>query len=375
MVNKYSCPSCKQESSRRFNMEVHIKRKHRGIGLPLHNLYGTFHSAAFNNPHHNLGPTHIAGSNMMANNQANFDDSSGEYGFSDRLLNHLREAVEFKNLMGQLMTPYSQQPSAQQFYSPNSYNQYQWMWPNLPYASFHQWYSPRPTSRSHISTHESFRNSHQLSDCESNAQNEPVQLMSLSGLVCDKCLIVDIIPTCLYKDGVYRKFRVHSCESDRVLDVQQKNKLEILWRFVIMQSKLPNILSAMVRKCNDPTAKCHLAFKKYDNLPSTLAEDYNIGSSEYPLRILDTVDQHEYPWIDRIKKSRMEEGLIPLESNDELLSVLKITMDSTLALLKVERDVALSGSPAGYDYYAIGLLMPLFNLQKINTQFIPKLPS
>lgn len=50
-------------------------------------------------------------------------------------------------------------------------------------------------------------------------------------------------------------------------------------------------------------------------------------------------------------------------------------MDSTLALLKVERDVALSGSPTGYDYYAIGLHMPLFNLQKINTQFIPKLPS
>lgn len=142
-----------------------------------------------------------------------------------------------------------------------------------------------------------------------------------------------------------------------------------------MQSQLPNILSAMVRKCNDPTAKCHLAFKKYDSLPSTLAEDYNIGNSEYPLRILDTVDQHEYPWIDRIKKSRMEVGLIPLESNDELLSVLKITIDSTLALLKVERDVALSGSPAGYDYYAIGLHMPLFNLQKVNTQFIPKLPS
>jgi hypothetical protein len=131
LVNKYRCPSCAQECSRRFNMEMHIKRKHRGIGLPLNNLYGTFHPAVFNNPH--LPRTNSYRSNIMVDNQANFDDSRGEYGFSDSFLNHLGEAVEIKNLMGQLMTPFPQQPSAQQFSFPNSWNQYQGMWPRFYY--------------------------------------------------------------------------------------------------------------------------------------------------------------------------------------------------------------------------------------------------
>jgi hypothetical protein len=38
MVNnrlKWCCPHCSQTSSRYWNLEVHIERKHQGTGLPI----------------------------------------------------------------------------------------------------------------------------------------------------------------------------------------------------------------------------------------------------------------------------------------------------------------------------------------------------
>ncbi|MGN6633776.1 MAG: hypothetical protein ACTHKP_16305 [Nitrososphaeraceae archaeon] len=44
-VKKYSCPLCSQESSRRYNMQVHIERKHNGLTVPIDNYKPTgYHS-------------------------------------------------------------------------------------------------------------------------------------------------------------------------------------------------------------------------------------------------------------------------------------------------------------------------------------------
>jgi hypothetical protein len=38
MNNKcYSCPFCEQKSSRKWNLQVHLIRKHHGVGSPLQN--------------------------------------------------------------------------------------------------------------------------------------------------------------------------------------------------------------------------------------------------------------------------------------------------------------------------------------------------
>lgn len=58
MVKNYSCPFCTQKSSRRFNMEVHIKRRHRGMNLALNNPYGAINARSFGYPNYNLKPSY-----------------------------------------------------------------------------------------------------------------------------------------------------------------------------------------------------------------------------------------------------------------------------------------------------------------------------
>lgn len=41
MKNIYSCPHCDQCSTRRWNLEIHIKRRHQGVGLAVrHMMHG-----------------------------------------------------------------------------------------------------------------------------------------------------------------------------------------------------------------------------------------------------------------------------------------------------------------------------------------------
>jgi hypothetical protein len=35
MRNLYNCPFCNQQSTRRWNLDIHIKRRHGGIGQPI----------------------------------------------------------------------------------------------------------------------------------------------------------------------------------------------------------------------------------------------------------------------------------------------------------------------------------------------------
>jgi hypothetical protein len=109
--------------------------------------------------------------------------------------------------------------------------------------------------------------------------------MSLRGHICDKCLIIDVVLTCLYKDGTIKESRAHSCKQDRVLEVQQKNKQKMIKLLGCLCTVFPKFLAGKVMMCAKSTAKYYLSFKKYDSLPSTLGHDR--------VRILDMVDQHE----------------------------------------------------------------------------------
>jgi hypothetical protein len=128
---------------------------------------------------------------------------------------------------------------------------------------------------------------------------------------------------------------------------------------------LPKFLAGKVMMCTKSAATYYLRFKKYDSLPSTLGHDR--------IRILDMVDQHEYPWMDRIRTSQKTVDVVSLESKDELLSFLKICMDSTFVHLKVRREPPSSGESANYDCYAVMVLMPEFDLQEIDIPLVPEL--
>ena len=38
MISLYYCPYCDQHSTRRWNLEIHIQRRHDGIGQPIHKM-------------------------------------------------------------------------------------------------------------------------------------------------------------------------------------------------------------------------------------------------------------------------------------------------------------------------------------------------
>ena len=65
-------------------------------------------------------------------------------------------------------------------------------------------------------------------------------------------------------------------------------------------------------------------------------------------------------------------NIVKLETKEELLSFLEISMDSTMIMLKVKRDLSLSSSSENWDSYLVGLNLPDNNLEKVNTPFTPK---
>ena len=58
----YSCPYCNHRSTRRWNLEVHIKRRHGGFLVDKSDRCMGSNPISPNNPYHNIGSTTIADS-------------------------------------------------------------------------------------------------------------------------------------------------------------------------------------------------------------------------------------------------------------------------------------------------------------------------
>lgn len=92
MVKNYKCPFCTQESSRRFNMEVHIKRRHHGVGLASNNPYRASNARSFGYPNYNL-KSNFSPSDTIFNDeesvwgQMNRDDWEDDH--TDRIITFL----------------------------------------------------------------------------------------------------------------------------------------------------------------------------------------------------------------------------------------------------------------------------------------------
>jgi hypothetical protein len=62
MREPYICPYCDQRSTRRWNLDVHIKRKHGGylLGRSSGRNLGTYSPWLKSNPYYSTGPTTVA---------------------------------------------------------------------------------------------------------------------------------------------------------------------------------------------------------------------------------------------------------------------------------------------------------------------------
>ena len=328
-------------------MEVHIKRRHRSMNLALNNPYGAINARSFGYPNYNLKPSYSR-SNVVFHDeesirrQTNRGDRQEDS--MDRVIDLLSKQAQIKDLISQLIPPYYPQAYSQQFYYPSTLGQF--------------------VQRS------GYEN---LSEGEISIKPKSFQLISLRGSICDKCLTVDTIPIFLYKDGTVKEIHDHSCNEDRVSDLKRRDKHVLNKFFVILHRTLPKILAAKVLMYNKSEPKIYLWSMKCDDLASSsLPTDvHKIGSWECPIRFLDAFPS-ENRWLNQIRNSQKQENIIKLETKEELLSFLEISMDSTMIMLKVKRDLSLSSSSENWDSYLVGLNLPDNNLEKVNTPFTPK---
>ncbi len=180
----HNCPFCAQEFSRKYNKEVHIKRRHNGTRLPLNGASNatSFGYFSYNpnqnqnqNPNYNpnYNPSNVAdkgegiwGQTSGGNWQGDFMDRM--IGFYRKQVEVLRYQVEIRELSSRFMPPpYYPPVYSQQFYYPPTLGRFVQESPD---------FSDLP--------------SHQSSTTSSN-KFKSFQLISLKGLVCDKCLTVE----------------------------------------------------------------------------------------------------------------------------------------------------------------------------------------
>ncbi len=355
-------------------MKAHIKKIHHDKGLAFNNPYGAVNVTSFGYPNYNLK------SNYSQSN-AVFNDGAGVWGpanrsnrqrdFMDSIIDFLRKQVEIKELQDRLMPPYHSAPFSQQFYYPPTLGRFVQKSPNFLGLPFYQSSPAINTGSFNIISPASDRNDKNLGEGEASVK-QSYQLISLRGSICEKCLTIFTIPIYQYEDGTLKEIHNHSCNEERVLDLGRKGKHNLNKFFVILPNLLSKILAAKVVKCNRSQAKIHLCFTKCDDLlPNT--EVYSYGSVNYPIRYLDAFPS-EHRWISQIINSQERKGNIELEKK-ELSSFLEISIDSTMIILKVKRDLSLSTSSENWDSYIVGLNLPEHSLEIVSKPFAPKLSN
>lgn len=352
-------------------MEVHIRRRHPDMHLAWNNPYRAINARSFEYPNYNL-KSNNSPNNMIFNNGASVwrqtNRGSLEGDCMDHTINLLSKHVKIKDLTSQLMPP------SRQFYYPSTLGQFVQRSANFSTSSFHQSSLAIPTNSINISGPVSGKGDENLSEAEASIKLKSFQLISLRGLICDKCLTVATIPGYLYGDGTIKEIHNHSCNEDRVLDLKRRDNHDLNRFFVLLHRALPKILAAKVLMCNKSQSKIYLWIMKCDGFSSSNTEVYSIGSLNCPIRFLDAFPS-EHRWINQIINGQKREDIIELETKGELLSFLEISIDSTMVILKVKRDSLLSPSSENWDYYVVGLNLPEHNLEKVNKPFIPNFPN
>jgi hypothetical protein len=308
--------------------------------------YSSYNPIQNQNQNSNYNPSNvvdkgkgIGGQTSGGNRQGDFMDSMID--FFRKQVEILRYQVEIKELSSRFMPPpYYPPVYSQQFYYHRTLGRFVQESPD---------FSDLP--------------SHQSSTTSSN-KFKSFQLISLKGLVCDKCLTAETIPCYQYEDGTLKETHNHSCSEERVLNLERRDKHDIHRFFVLLCRILPKKLAAKVLMYNKSEPKIYLWSMKCDDLASSLPTDvYKIGSWECPIRFLDAFPS-ENRWLNQIRNSHKQENIIELESKGKLLSFLEISVDSTIIILKVKRDSSLSSSSESWDSYLIGIYLPEHSLEK-----------
>ena len=212
-------------SSRHWNLERHIQRRHGGMGEPIR--YGTMQYYKDMNPKNFLfrfaysSHTPLSSLTKEEKSHKNFSDV-----LEHQILQPLRKLVEYKNLISQLSNIQREQ---QQRILPSGD-------PSTPSMTFDS-----SESRNNLSKESSLHNEDDLA------------IVGYRGHVCEKCSIISIDTIFRHTDGESGRIETkHPCNSKRLSDARvesDKNKI-----INDLYEKLPEVMKKKVNSWTENSA-------------------------------------------------------------------------------------------------------------------------
>jgi hypothetical protein len=188
-------------SSRHWNVLRHLERSHNGFGQPVSDQHTIQYLTKMNPqiPHfplsYHLPPTPHPFS-MSFPHQKQKNSPYKAYDFVDRLLEPLRKAVEFKNLLSQVSRPVS-----------------------------HQQQHNIAGSRYHSTPSAATFNSGDSRNIISHQPHDPKDILGYRGMVCNDCLDIEVeevrFSKYVGKGGILKMS--HICDPKRIVEIHQHN--------------------------------------------------------------------------------------------------------------------------------------------------------
>jgi hypothetical protein len=219
MEKKWHCPHCTQASTRRWNVEVHISRKHDRAGYPVE-MNGSSPNSGFlpdvnlkNNNHFGPYPK------PRQEREASSEKNSGPF---DKIRESVRETVEwarqwveFKNILNELSPP--------SLFSPGSIS--------LGDTSYIEWLFLQSFTPS----------------------TDPLRdrIAGYKGMVCEACLASLVLPIYRFNDTGIEVERKHICNRKRISMVQGIADKEKEIMLQNLHRKLPEEMKKAVKQWAD----------------------------------------------------------------------------------------------------------------------------
>lgn len=289
MRTNWNCPNCQKSSTRHWNMQRHIDRRHGGVGEPVND--DTIQYYTDMNPQNlrfPLGYSHNMSLSFLTQKEKPHKNFSNL--LEDQFLSPLRKVIEFKNLVGQLSTIQSQQ----QMIIPGD---------GGVYSSTPSMTSDRGESKNNLSEQSRFH------DYDS-------ELAGYIGQVCQRCLVIDLFPIYPDKDGQSGQIETtHRCNYKRLADAQLE--LDKDKKISDLYERLPQVLKNAVKSWTKN---------------STYIVAIEIPQNAPICNYIEIIPNDEKHWAARAIKDNQT-----IVNDEELSDFLHKVKDSTCAFFKVLR--------------------------------------
>jgi hypothetical protein len=229
MKPTWNCPHCQMSSTRHWNVQRHIHRRHGGMGEPVRSdnrrYYKDMNSQNFPSPFAYSYQTSMSIPAQEKKSHNNFSNV-----LENQILVPLRKMVEYKNLLSQLSTIQRLQQQRTMLDGDGI------LYPSISSMAFH--------------TEESNNN---LSEEPSLDNENNSEIIGYRGHICENCSIVSIDTIFCHKDRESGQIETaHICNSKRLDDAQLKsNKDKTINN---LNEKLPEVMKKKVNSWTQNSA-------------------------------------------------------------------------------------------------------------------------